>query len=289
MTEQVENDVKENVETQTTEQESSTAELNNAEGIALIDDDSVAEETNEADTNGEPEDETDGKTETETSTEDNAEPKRKNAETRKQQLNNEIRDKIAERNALRDEIAKLNQQKYQLKNTDDLPTVEALMEQQNPDTGDYYTRMEAEIARIKAERQLEQEQRQLNEYTERIVDNRMRLKDEATRALKDFPIFDEESDSYNKDLAETANRIAESLILKDQNTGEIIGAHGSIYDVYAAIAGAANSAETSGKIAGRKAAVEMMNSADVVGTSGTGNSSDDENDPFLEGFQSVDY
>lgn len=286
MAEEANIDVKDMAETQTTNTESSTAESNN-DGLIVIDNDDNAtnDEANEADTNGEPESEA----ETETSKTDSEEGQRKNAETRKQQLNNEIRDKVAERNALRDEIAELNRQKYQIKNADDLPTVDALMEQQNPDTGDYYTRMEAEVARIKAERALEKEQRQLEAYTESIVENRIRLKDEATKALKDFPMFDENSNSYNKDLAEQAGRIAEGLLIKDRNTGEIIGSNGSIYSVYETIANAAKTAEATGKIAGRKAAVDMMNSADVVGSNGTGSGTDDENDPFLKGFNSVSY
>ena len=281
---EVENDVKDNVEMQTTEPEPSTAEPNDDEIKVIGDDNLSAEKETEVDTNGESNDEA----ETEPSTTEPEESQRKNAETRKQQLNNEIRDKVAERNALREEIAELNRQKYQLKNAEDLPTVEALMEQQNPETGDYYTRTEAKLARIEAERQLEKEERQMNEYVENIVDNRMRLKDEAEKALKDFPMFDEQSDAYNKELAEQVNQIAERLIIKDRNTGEIIGSHGSIYDVYAAFSNAASLAETNGKIAGRQAAVKMMNSTDVVGSSGVGNV-DDESDPFLKGFDKVSY
>ena len=102
----------------------------------------------------------------------------KNAETRKQQLNNEIRDKVAERNALRKEIAELNRQKYQMKSQSDIPTVEALMDQINPETNDYYTRTEAKLYRIEAERELEREARKLDEYTDNIVDNRIIPKEE---------------------------------------------------------------------------------------------------------------
>ncbi len=283
MAEEAELDVKNtgttDVEDVDTKTEPSTAETN-TDGIFAISGD---EEEPNAEGESEQKSEDDAVNEANSS-----EPSHKNAETRKQQLNNEIRDRVAERNALRREIAELNRQKYQLKSIDDIPTVEALMEQQNPETGDYYTRTEAKLARIEAERELDLAKRQLDEYTENIVDNRLRLKDEATKALRDFPMFDEESDSYNKDLAEQANRIADSLIIKDKNTGEIIGSHGSIYDVYALVASAAKSAETTGKIAGRKAAVDMMNSADVVGGS-VASSSDDEDDPFLKGFDKSVY
>ena len=280
MAEEAENDVKNTVETTTAAPESSSEETNDGGVIAIGPDGSTEEK--EVDTMEKPEDKTEGESETEASNAE-SEPRRKNAETRKQQLNNEIRDKIAERNALRDEIAELNRQKYQLRSVDDIPTVDALMDQQNPETGDYYTRMEAKLARLEAERELEREQRQLDEYNEKIVDNRLRLKDEASQALKDFPMFDEESGSYNKDLADQANQIAERLIIVDENTGQIVGSRGSIYEVYAALANAAKVAETNGKISGRKAAVDMMNSADVLGSSGSITEADDD-DNFMAGL-----
>lgn len=280
------NDVKNTAEMPTVEQEPSTTEQNDG-GVIAIGPDGFTDEEKEADTMDKSEDKPKDESETKTS-ETESEPHRKNAETRKQQLNNEIRDKVAERNALREEIAELNRQKYQLQSVDDIPTVEALMDQQNPETGDYYTRTEARLARIEAERELERQQKQMDEYNDRIVDNRLRLKDEASQALKDFPIFDDESDAYNKDLADQANQIAESLIVVDETTGEIIGSRGSIYGVYAAIANAAKSAETNGRIAGRKAAVDMMNSADILGSSGNA-TTDDGNDPFVEGFNKVSY
>ena len=286
MAEEANLDVKNNAESKTAETESSPVETNTDEVINIIEDDNFATEENDGtDTKDASTNKTTDVSETEASKNDSEDTSRKNAETRKQQLNNEIRDKVAERNALRKEIAELNAQKYQLKNPSDIPTVEALMEQRNPETGDYYTRTEAKVARMEAERKLEQAQKQMDEYTDHIVDNRLRLKDEASRALKDFPMFDEESDSYNKELAEKANQIAENLIIKDETTGEIIGSRGSIYDVYALVANAAKSAETNGKIAGRRAAVDMMNSADILGSSGSDASNDDNDNPFLKGFR----
>ena len=291
MAEEANTDVKDNVEMNTTEEESSTAKTNDDGVIAIAigednkpkEDNDSEEKTEDVDTKGEQE----KATETEATKENSEDNSRKNAERRKQQLNNEIRDKVAERNALRKEIAELNQQKFQMKNASDIPSVENLMSQVNPETGDYFTRTEAKVARMEAERQLEQAQKKLDEYTENIVDNRLRLKDEASRALKDFPMFDEESDSYNQQLAEQANQIAQNLIITDNQTGEIIGSRGSIYDVYALVANAAKTAETTGKIAGRRAAVDMMNSADVIGSSGSSTSSDTDNDPFLKGFGKV--
>jgi hypothetical protein len=162
------------------------------------------------------------------------------------------------------------------------------MEQINPETGDYYTRTEAKLARIEAERELERETKKLDEYTENIVDNRLRLRDEADRVLKDFPMFDETSSSYDKDLATKAEQVAEKLLIKDKS-GEVIGSNGSIYDVYALVAAAVESAGKSGEIAGRKAAEKMMVSADVLGASSIESTSDDDDNPFLKGFRKTTY
>lgn len=289
MAENAEEGVKEPVEIETTTTESPTEETND-DGVFSLD------EMNEP--KGKPEEEPEERTtesgdadEETNPTPQEAKPEEtssKNAETRKQQLNNEIRDKVAERNALRREIAELNKQKYQMKNVSDLPTVDALMEQINPETGDYYTRTEAKLARIEAERELERETKKLDEYTENIVDNRLRLRDEADRVLKDFPMFDESSSSYDKDLAEKAEQVAEKLLIKDKS-GEVIGSNGSIYDVYALVAAAVESAGKSGEIAGKKAAEKMMVSADVIGASSIESTSDEEDNPFLKGFKKSNY
>lgn len=284
MAEIAEDGVKEPVEIETTTTESPT-EKPNDDGVIAFGEESITEETKEEESEGETPSE---QPETVTPEEKPEETPTKNAETRKQQLNNEIRDKVAERNALRKEIAELNRQKYQIKNMSDLPTVEALMEQVNPETGDYYTRTEAKLARIEAERELERETRKMDEYTENIVDNRLRLRDEADRVLRDFPMFDETSPSYDKDLAAKAEQVAEKLLLKDAS-GEVIGSNGSIYDVYALVAAAVESAGKSGEIAGKKAAEKMMVSADVLGASSIDTASSEDDNPFLKGFRKSGY
>lgn len=286
MAEEAEKDVNQEVETNTTEQESSGAEQNDM-GIQLIGND------NQDDASENPKEETDSdKTAEETKTEDtkeDAEPAHaKNAETRKQQLNNEIRDKIAERNALREEIKKLNEEKYNLPKATDLPTEEKLLDQVNPDTGDYYTRIEAKLAVLEAERNMDQEKQKMSEYTEKIVDNRISLAEQANRVLKDFPMFDEESDTYNKELSEKAETIVKNLLITDPVTNEIIGYNGSIYDVYSTLAHATEMAQVSGQIAGRKAVQKMMNSVDVVGGDNVETGKTEEDDPFLRGLHRID-
>ena len=190
MAEEANTDVKDNVEMNTTEEESSTAKTNDDGVIAItIDEDNKPKEDNDSegktedvDTKGEQEKATEAEA-TKENSEDNS---RKNAERRKQQLNNEIRDKVAERNALRKEIAELNQQKFQMKNASDIPSVENLMSQVNPETGDYFTRTEAKVARMEAERQLEQAQKKLDELLDNeITAEAVTLKEATAKALAD--------------------------------------------------------------------------------------------------------
>lgn len=290
MAEEANNDVKTSVDAETTTTESSAEKINTSTDSP--EEDELVFNLDEPDGSAEekPAEESDKKDSEEAESEEEAsetqksEGKSTRAEERKQQLNNEIRNKVAERNALRKEIAELNRQKYQIKNESDLPTVESLREQINPETNDYYTRTEAKLARIEAERELERQQKQIDEYTNAIVDNQIQIADEANRVLKDFPMFDENSPSYNANLAKQAEEIANGLIRKDPQTGQIIGTSGSIYNVYAAIANARNAGETSGKISGRKAASDMMNNTDAGSFSKAPESKDEFGDAFLSGL-----
>lgn len=207
----------------------------------------------------------------------------KGAETRKKQLNTEIRDKVAERNALKREIEELNRQKYQLKSHDDLPTVDQLLSEVNPDTGDYFTRTEAQLLLLQAERELDQQARQLEAYNNQLVESNMALINEAEQALRDFPMFDQNSEEYDKDLAERADQLLNGAIVRDPKTGRIIGSQVSLYALYSTIAHAAGVAKTRGEIAGKKAAQKMMASTDIVGgTNAPSGATDD--DPFAKGL-----
>ena len=101
--------------------------------------------------------------------------------------------------------------------------------------------------------------------------------------IKDYPIFDPESDQYNPELTAAADEIMQSSLIVDDNTGQVIGSRLSPYQVYSAIAKAKASGDVAGKTSGRKAALDMMNNADVS-SSAKAPSSNDEDDEFLAGF-----
>lgn len=209
----------------------------------------------------------------------------KGAETRKQQLNTEIRDKVAERNALKREIEELNRQKYQLQSKDDLPTVDQLLDEVNPETGDYFTRTEAQLLLLQAQLELDHQTKQMDEYNSRLVETNMALINEAEQVLRDFPMFDPNSSEYDKDLAEQADRLLDASIIRDPNTGRIIGSQVSPYELYSTIASAAGAAKVRGEVAGRKAAQKMMANVDVVGGAASPSGTDSDDDPFAKGLE----
>lgn len=209
----------------------------------------------------------------------------KDANMRKQQLNTEIRDKVAERNALKREIEELNRQKYQLKSRDDLPTVEQLLDEVNPETGDYFTRTEAQLLLLQTEHELDRQARQMDEYNNRLVETNMALINEAEQVLRDFPIFDPNSEEYDKDLTAQADRLLDATITRDAKTGRIIGSSVSPYELYSTIANAAGAAKARGEVAGRKAAQRMMANVDVVGGAASPSGADSDDDPFAKGLK----
>lgn len=272
------NDVKDNLaEAGSATSESSTNETNNP-----VDD---ADKSTKLDFSSELEEaDADSHDEERGSEESESQPPAKGAEMRKQQLNTEIRDKVAERNALRREIEELNRQKYQLKSRDDLPSVEQLLGEVNPETGDYFTRTEAQLILLQAEQELDRQARQMDEYNNQLVEINMALRNEAESVLRDFPMFDPNSSEYDKDLAAQADRLLENSIIRDPNTGRIVGSQISPYQLYSTIAHAAGVAKTRGEVNGRKAAQKMMASVDVVGGA-TAPSGANDDDPFAKGLK----
>ena len=273
-------DVKEPVEAETTPTEASTEE-NKTSADNSNDDELVLDFSEEPD---EPTEEEPSSEEKPSETTESKE-KSTRADERKKQLTNEIRDKVAERNALREEIAELSRQKYGLKSAQDLPTIESLVDQINPATGDYYTRAEAENLRLSQRLDAMEQKQEFDNYVERVTDNLTQLSNEANQVIKDFPLFDPESDQYNAELTEAADKLMQESLITDEKTGQVIGARVSPYQLYSTIAKAKVSGEVKGKTSGRKAALDMMNNADVGGSVNAPSSKDDDDD-FLSGLMS---
>lgn len=164
--------------------------------------------------------------------------------------NVEIRDLVAARNAIRESVREANEQVYAA------PNEQQLLDEVNPDTGEYYTALEAKVAAMEANNRQ-------REYNEQVADAQMQLASDARRALSEFPMFNAQSPEYNKELADRAEAIIESGLVIDQNTKMIVGSHISPYAIYKTIADAARVYATQGKIEGQKATEQMLASADT--------------------------
>lgn len=204
------------------------------------------------------------------------------AERRKEQLNSEIRGLVAQKNALREETVRLVKEKYGTQPSSQAKTEDELVNTINPATGDYYTRAEAqaEITKNRLD-QLERE-RQSEIFANQIADSRFAMEQEATKVVHDFPMFDPQSDQYDKELAPEAAKIISGAIETDPQTGMQISCKISIYDFYSLLAKATESAKKQGEITGREAAQKMMGSVDTVGNNRSGKGSNDDMDEFWD-------
>ena len=197
---------------------------------------------------------------TEESKEETEEEVESPAERRKQQLNNEIRDLANQRRALKQQVEQLHAQTYRP------ASVQELMNEINPATGEYYTPVEAEVAAMRQEQQV-------REYNESVTENRLSLMTEATAAIRDFPMFDSQSAEYQnlptgmKQVVQAADQVLEAAKIVDQNTGEIIGSNISPYALYQAIGLAFQQGQSAGNVKGQQTTAQMLARADSMGAS----------------------
>lgn len=164
------------------------------------------------------------------------------ADERKAQLNTEIRDLVAQRNALKAEVEKTNADVYQVATEDEL-------------TEQGMTQLEAKVESMR-------QQQEMEKYNSQVADAQLTISSEADKVLQDFPIFNTESESYDKELAEEAAELLRANLILDPNTQQVIGSNVSPYKLYQTIAKAANISATKGQIKGQQATEEMLANAD---------------------------
>lgn len=165
------------------------------------------------------------------------------ADERKQQLNTEIRDLVAQRNSLKTEVEKLNAETYQA------PTVEDLVAEGMDETR----------AMVEAMRQ----QQEIDKYNSQVVDAQMTLESESSRVLRDFPMFDPQNESYQESVAQKASELLQQNLVRDPNTGQVIGSHISPYKLYETIAAAHQVSAVENQLKGQQAAEKMLANADI--------------------------
>jgi len=168
------------------------------------------------------------------------------AEERKTQLNTEIRDLVSQRNALKEEVAKANAEVYQ-------PATEDELVEQG---------LTATDAKVEALRQ----QIEVKDYNDRVADAQLTLSSESERVLRDFPLFNSESEQYDKELAEEAAGLLEANLILDPNTQQVIGSNVSPYQLYKTLARASGISGAKGQMKGQQDTEQMLANADAGGS-----------------------
>lgn len=229
------------VNTETADESTATTEATTEENNS-----SQAEESEEQSTEESQQQETEEseesegeKSEEETESEETETDKpKKGADARKEQLNGQIDDAnreirdlnehkkniFAQRDAVRRDVEKINSEHYKPATTDEL------VKQENPDTGDYYTQLEAQVESMRQEREVDK-------YNNQVVDARLGMQVESQQAVKDFPMFDEKNTAeYQPEVAKAVNEIIDEALIVDPKTKQVIGTHLSVYKLCQAVA-----------------------------------------------------
>ncbi|RYF61367.1 MAG: hypothetical protein EOO27_02340 [Comamonadaceae bacterium] len=183
---------------------------------------------------------------------------------RKEQLNTEIRDLVAERNQLRKEIEHANAVAYKPAGVDEL------IEQTNPDTGENYSRLEAQLESMRQEREVER-------YNSQVSESVFTLNQDINRVISDFPMFDPTNKKeFDPEVAQEVYQMLEDSLIRDPNVPEIDPSTGqptgkgivigsnlkSPYKLYQSHAKAAQASARKAEIQGQRNAEKMMSNVD---------------------------
>lgn len=161
------------------------------------------------------------------------------AENRFQKLANENRD-------LRGYIEKLHGQIYQPQTTEEL-----MDEGLSPEM--------AEVRNLK-------QQLEVQNYNNQVVERVTALDNQSAQVISDHPIFNPDSPDYQEDLAQSAAATLANSLIRDPNTGQIVGSHLTPQQIYKPIADAYEKSRRQGQIQGQKATEQMLASVDSRGS-----------------------
>lgn len=233
------------VEQESTQAESTAAETKNSEASSEPDTKAVISDSGEVvrvKVDKSKEDESEDKSD------DDRKPKR-GKEARQEQLerdieedNRAIRELVARRNearAYRQQLEQEQAQQYQETPPEtqgqSLPTLEQIMQTENPETGDFFTEFEAKavLQNLQLQQQITvmQEAQEQAAYEAQVSASISGMSSDAERALKDFPEFDPESDEYDPELDANVDEFLQGMLIYD-NAGNIVGSRESIYQLY---------------------------------------------------------
>jgi len=190
------------------------------------------------------------------------------SQNRFQQLANENKE-------LREQLERLDARKAQVAQEQEL------LDQVNPETGEYYTTQEVErIARFNAnqaeQQRIEQQQQSLQTQVKQQT-----ISNEAKSIIEEFPLFNETSPEYNAELAADYNQLlgdnllyrftdgkvytANTLITNGINpeTQTLVDTYTSPYQLAKTVANAYNKAAVKAQIKGQRATEKMLSQSDT--------------------------
>ena len=239
------------VEQESTQAESTAAETQNSEASSEPETKAVISDSGEVVRvkvdKSKDEDKAD---ESEDESDEDPKPKR-GKEARQEQLEREldednraIRELVARRNqarAYRQQLEQEQAQQYQetppeMQNQL-LPTLEQIMQTENPETGDFFTEFEAKavLQNLQLQQQITvmQEAQEQAAYEAQVSASISGMSSDADRALRNFPEFDPESDKYDAELDAEVDKFLQGMLIYD-NAGNLIGSRESIYQLYQA-------------------------------------------------------
>lgn len=237
------------LEQESTQAESTAAETKNSEASSEPDTKAVISDSGEVvRVKVDKSKEEDKEDESEDKSDDDPKPKR-GKEARQEQLerdldeeNRAIRELVARRNearAYRQQLEQEQAQQYQETPPEtqgqSLPTLEQIMQTENPETGDFFTEFEAKavLQNLQLQQQLVgmQQAQEQAAYEAQVSASINGMSSDAERALKDFPEFDPESDEYDPELDADVDEFLQGMLIYD-NAGNIVGSRESIYQLY---------------------------------------------------------
>jgi vacuolar-type H+-ATPase subunit I/STV1 len=247
----------ENLESEVAEEDVDTSGYDDPDGTPeRLKTDDEAEEADETDEPAEAEE-----TEAQEQPQDGEKPLSPKAENRFQQLANERNQLKAELEALRAREAQFAQEQN-------------LINEVNPETGEYYTPQEIERIAWQQSREQQAQQVAQERYNLEVQQNQQTIDSELARAYQEFPELDPSS---NSPLAlQATERVVKALVRSEDGT--VVGAYDSPYEILKTIAEAtkANAAQYEAKA--QKATEKMLANVDPgsAATQAKAKSADDE-------------
>jgi len=211
-----------------------------------------------------------------TQTEEKLAPKSENRFQILANKNKDLEQKLSDPSFLQQQLERLKLQESQL------ASEQELLNEVNPETGEYYTPQEVERLAFAQSREQRAQVVALERYQLEVQQNQELIANEATKAIEDFAIFNDKSPEFKPELAAQLNDLIDKSLIREEGTGTIIGAHLSPYQLAKTIADATQVNAAKMQAEAQKANAKMLANADVP--AGASNASKAKVDPDLAAF-----